>query len=211
MAKVDSNTQTSSSSSSSSSSLAVSKDDDEYIQTTTHNYVSRQAVIEGARQVELKGRGIIERGCHLDGRQAWIRIQRYTHLQANTRITPPTLPGSTKHVPVSIGSHTMLGHDCQIEAAAIGSHCWIGNHVKLGKRVIIKDCCIVADHVVLGDDTVIAPFTRISDQNNSTTSATGSPLWTPPNYVELPPSTALEMQERTMETYQAFVKQQASK
>jgi len=174
---------------------------DVYIQTTTHNYVSRKAVIEGARQVELKGRSIIEGGCKLDGSQTWIRVGRYTHIQMNTSIVPPPMPGSTtKYVPTLIGSHTIIGKNCQIQAAAIGSHCWVGNNVKLGRRVIIKDCCIISDNVDLGDDTVIAPFTLVQQ--------TGSYPWTPPNYVELPPSTALELQERTMETFQAMVKQQ---
>ena len=33
--------------------------EDGFIKTTTHNYVSRKATIDGAKQVEIKGRSII--------------------------------------------------------------------------------------------------------------------------------------------------------
>jgi len=85
---------------------------------------------------------------------------------------------------------------------------WIGNHVKIGKRCIIKDCCVIDDHVVLGDDTVIPPFTRVFydnvNQQQQQECLTVS-------QAELPPSMTVELQEKAMEQYDAFVNVQRAR
>jgi dynactin 5 len=218
-------------------------DDDLYIQTasSTQCFVSRRATLHGAHRVELKGRTIVEAGVVIRGDLASVRIGRYGHLGSGTTVTPaPQWPSennnnnnkatyttnsttdsnTTMFVPVTIGSHTMIGRDCRIEAAAIGSNCWIGDGVRLGKRVIVKDCCVIGGSgsgsdqpVVVSDDTVVPPFTRISissgtsaTSNRTTTSTTTPPLSL--SWMELPPSTAMEMQERSMEIYNDFCARQ---
>jgi dynactin-5 len=173
-----------------------------YIQTSTGNWVSRRAVIQNARHVELKGRSIVHADSQFkaaDSPTGWIRTGRYCHVGAGTIIQPAVLPPHHRdqHVPVTIGSHTIIRKNCHLQAAAVGSYCWIGCSVVLGPRVIIKDCCVIADNVNIPADTVIPPFTRV------TVASTGSSSRLV--FRELPPSTAHELQEQSMELYQNFV------
>jgi dynactin-5 len=179
-----------------------------YIQTSTGNWVSRRAIIENARHVELKGRSIVHADSQFkaaDSPTGWIRTGRYCHVGAGTTIQPAVLPAHHRdqHVPVTIGSHTIIRKNCHLQAAAVGSYCWIGHSVVLGPRVIVKDCCVIADNVTIPADTVIPPFTRV------TVAATGSSSDKQPTsrlvFRELPPSTAHELQEQSMEMYQNFV------
>lgn len=178
----------------------IQQGDDEspagYIKTTTHNFVSRTAQIDGAKQVEIRGRSILQEKVHVRGDLAIVRIGRYCEIDCQTLLEPPTHPlDISKRIPLVIGSHTHIGTDCQIHAAAIGSMVWIGNGVTLGPRVIVKDNCIIEDGVHLGADTVVPPFTRISAKN-------------PRLSTELPPSMAAHMQEISMDRYQDFKLQQ---
>ncbi len=163
-----------------------------YIKTTTHNFVSRQAKIDGAKQVEIKGRSVLQAGVHVRGDLAVVRIGRYCEIDDQTLLEPPPHPlDVAKRIPLVIGSHTHIGKECKIHAAAVGSMVWIGNAVTLGERVIVKDNCIIEDNVTLGADTVVPPFTRISAKNPL--------MWT-----ELPPSMAAHMQDVSLERYQEF-------
>jgi dynactin-5 len=170
-----------------------------YIKTTTHNYVSRKATIDGAKQVEIKGRSILQDGVHVRGDLAIVRIGRYCEIDSFTLLEPPMHPQmKEKYIPLVIGSHTHIGTHCKILAAAIGSMVWIGDHVQLGKRCIIKDNCVLEAGVVLGDDTVVPPFTRISVRN-------------PTMPQELPPSVAVQLQEISLDRYQEFKQAQRSR
>lgn len=169
-------------------------DDDGYIKTMTHNYVARKALVEGAKQVELKGRSILQEGVVVKGDLAVVRIGRYCEIDARSLLEPPVHPlNPTLRIPLVVGSHTHIGRDCQIRAASIGSMVWIGNGVTLGSRVIIKDNCILEDGVKLGADTVVPPFTRITADGLIR---------------ELPPSTSVHRQEVSLDRYQEFNKEQ---
>jgi dynactin 5 len=181
-----------------------------------------RAVVE--RDCTLRGDcGIIK-----VGRYVWLHPG--TTLQpSTTAATDNNAAASTnsKSVPMVIGSHTTVDRDCHIRAAAIGSYCWIGRRVRLGQRVIVKDCCVIQDDVVLGDDTVIPPFTLVQSttiakvmhpaqsalKSETAAAATHTELREAllarsraPTYwcAELPPSTATEMQERSIEQYATF-------
>jgi dynactin-5 len=172
-----------------------------YIKTTTHNYVSRKAIVDGAKQVEIKGRSILQEGVHVRGDLAIVRIGRYCELDADTTLQPPAHPlNPSKHIPLVIGSHTHIGSNCHIRAAAIGSMVWIGDNVTLGERVIVKDNCVLESGLKLGNDTVIPPFTRISDKPKHPTMRY--------MYQELPPSMAVQMQEVSLDRYQEFKQQE---
>jgi dynactin-5 len=163
-----------------------------FIKTTTHNYVSRKATIDGAKQVEIKGRSIIQDEVHVRGDLAIVRIGRYCVFEEGSLLEPPIHPfNNSKNIPVVIGSHTHIGSKCEIRAAAIGSMVWIGDNVKIGNRCIIKDNCIIESGISIGDDTIIPPFTRISAKIST-------------DYEELPPSVAVQLQEVSISNYDQF-------
>lgn len=96
--------------------------DDDYIKTTTHNYVSRKATVDGARRVEIKGRSILHKGVHVRGDLQIVKIGRYCEIGSSTTLEPPLVPyQKEKRVPMVIGSHTHIGENCEIHGAAIGS------------------------------------------------------------------------------------------
>mmetsp|Transcript_22599 Transcript_22599/g.49135 ORF Transcript_22599/g.49135 Transcript_22599/m.49135 type:complete len:189 (+) Transcript_22599:124-690(+) len=178
---------------------AVAAADDDYIKTMTHNFVSRKAVIEGAKRVEIKGRSILHQGVKVRGDLQIVKIGRYCEIGASTSLEPPENPfQQDKRVPMIIGSHTHIGKECSIRGAAIGSMVSIGDNVEIGKRCIIKDNCVIESNVVLGDDTVIPPFTLISTKN-------------PTFYQELPPSVAVLTQEVSLDRYSEFKQEQRGK
>lgn len=102
-----------------------------YIKTKTHNFVSRKAVVDGAKQVEIKGRSILEEGVRVRGDLQVVRIGRYCDVGKNTVLEPPVNPllqnsssennNKQKYIPLVIGSHTRIGENCLVYAAAIGS------------------------------------------------------------------------------------------
>ena len=107
-------------------------DDDTYIKTTTHNYVSRRAIIDGAKQVEIRGRSIIHEKVKVRGDLSIIKIGRYVEIGSSTLLEPSYNPynqdndnnnnnNNKKYIPMIIGSHTHIGKECTIQAAAIGS------------------------------------------------------------------------------------------
>jgi dynactin-5 len=162
----------------------------------THNYVSRAADFQGSQQIELRGRSIVQGKVVIRGDLAWVRVGRYTHVRAGSKVQPPPLPMTKQqeqqYAPVTIGAHTWIGENVYSEAAAIGSSCWIGNGVRLGPRVLLKDGCVVETGVSIPADTVVPPFTRVS-------SVDGRLEWK-----ELPPSITVELQERSRQFYHEF-------
>mmetsp|Transcript_13622 Transcript_13622/g.13387 ORF Transcript_13622/g.13387 Transcript_13622/m.13387 type:complete len:190 (+) Transcript_13622:51-620(+) len=175
------------------------EEEDTYFKTTTHNYASRKAIIDGAKQVEIKGRSIIHKGVKVRGDLQIIKIGRYVEINSSTLLEPSQNPyQKEKYIPMIIGSHTHIGKKCIIRAAAIGSMVWVGDNVKIGKRCIIKDNCIIESNIVLGDDTVLPPFTLLSSKD-------------PKSYQELPPSYAVETQEVSLDRYAEFKQQQRNK
>lgn len=97
--------------------------DDTYIKTTAHNYVSRRAIIDGAKQVEIRGRSIIHEKVKVRGDLSIIKIGRYVEIGPSTLLEPSQNPFNqdNKYIPMIIGSHTHIGKECTIQAAAIGS------------------------------------------------------------------------------------------
>ncbi|GAX19567.1 dynactin 5 [Fistulifera solaris] len=168
----------------------MTEHDDAYIVTTTsHCYISRQATLANAAQMELKGRSILHEGVQLHA----TRIGRFTHIQSHSQIQAPSVAGDA--IPVTIGAHTWIGRNVQSHAAAIGSYCHIGDHVRLGERVILKDAVIVAPQVHIPADTVIPPFTFVQENGN---------------WKELPPAILVELQEQCQRYYHEFCGQKGS-
>ena len=163
---------------------------DEYIKTASHNFVSRQAVVKGPEQVELKGKSVLKEGVVVRGDLGYrIQMGRYVTVEEETTLTPCDAP-------MVIRGHAVIGKSCDIQAASIGSFVRIGDCCKIGKRCFIKDACILEEGTILGDDTVVPPFSRVQGQ---------------PGLVveELPPSAAADLQDAALETYQSFVDEQS--
>ena len=173
-----------------------------FIRTTTNSYVSRGATLDGPKFVELKGRIVVHSGVRLHGDRAPIRIGRYGWLERNCVIEPPSLSMSdpAKCVPVTIGAHTVIGEGSTIQAAAVGSMCWVGRNVQAKSRCILKDCCFVEDNTVIPADTVVPPFHRAY-------TATDGRFCT----LALPPAVAVELQERAIRLYHEFAAAQRRK
>lgn len=161
-----------------------------YIKTATHNYVSRQAVVNNPSKVELKGKSVLKPGVKIRGDLAVIRMGRYCTIEERSDLSPPTL--GAKNVPMILRGNIVVGEDCKIEASAIGTNVFIGRKTKIGSRCIIKDCCWIEAGTVLGNDTVIPPFSRVRGD--------------PGRIIEsLPPSASLELQELAQNTYSDFL------
>jgi dynactin-5 len=117
----------------------------------------------------MKGKSIIHSGAHIRGDFQTVRIGRYCQIGENTILRPPSYQTSLnpqeeepiKFLPLTIGSHTRIGNNCVIEAAAIGASVYIGENCVISKRVIIKDCCYIEPGTVIAQDMVIPPFSRV--------------------------------------------------
>jgi dynactin 5 len=165
-------------------------EDEGYIKTATHNYVSRKALVENPAKVELKGKSVLQPGSKLRGDLAVIRIGRYCYVGHNTELSPAPLGNA--HVPMILRGNIRIGNDCKIEASALGTNVCIGARSIIGPRCIIKDNCYIDEDTVLASDTVIPPFSRVRGN--------------PAKVVDsLPPSAALELQEMAHGTYLDFV------
>jgi dynactin 5 len=161
-----------------------------YIKTATHSYVSRKAMVENPGKVELKGKSVLQPGSKLRGDLAVIRIGRYCYVGFNTELSPAPL--ATAHVPMILRGNVCIGNDCKIEASAVGTNVYIGARSIIGSRCIIKDNCYIEEGTVLASDTVIPPFSRVRGNPAKVVDA-------------LPPSAALELQEMAHDTYLDFV------
>jgi dynactin 5 len=185
-----------------------------YIQTSTQNYVSRKAVVEQPSRVELKGKSILEEGCILRGDLAVIRMGRYCYVGSRTELSPApadsednnaeTITATTTattdnrqklYIPMIVRGNVYIGPDCKIEASAIGTNVYIGARSCIGPRCILKDNVYVEEGTVLGSDTVIPPFSRVR----------GNPGKVVTSGESLPPSAAMELQELAHTTFHTFV------
>lgn len=178
--------------------MGEEENSDDYIRTASGNFVSRQATLQGAQHVELKGRTWVDAGVTLRGDLAAIRVGRYNSIGKNTVVAPPVLmPSATEpsYSPVSVGAHTTIGSDCDIQAAAIGSYNSIGNNVVLGPRVILKDAVVVVKGTKIPPDTVVPPFTLVKMSDDDDDAA--------PQLVHIPlsPATIPILQDAALDTY----------
>ncbi len=138
--------------------IEVSSED--FIFTSTGNVIARSAVIHNAKGLEVPGgRVVIGRGATLHAEAAPIQLQRYVHVGENTTLKPcQTFHEPIRTIPQTIGANTIIGDNCLIEAAVIGTGCRIGNNCKLSPRCILKDFVRVLDDSVVLADMVLPPF-----------------------------------------------------
>ncbi|CAM9149468.1 unnamed protein product [Choristocarpus tenellus] len=67
-----------------------------------------------------------------------------------------------RFTPLSVGSHTFIGKECVVEAAAIGCNVRIGDRCVIGRNCLIRDNCRMEPGSVLSEGTVVPPFTVLS-------------------------------------------------
>jgi dynactin-5 len=166
-----------------------------YIKTATHNYVSRQAIVDNPAQVELKGKCVLQPKSRLRGDLAIVRLGRYVIVNQDTVLEPARLD-QHKYVPMIVRGHVIIERDCHIQASAIGTNVFIGQCCKIGPRCIIKDNCWIERGTVLGADTVVPPYSRVKGDPGKVVQ-------------ELPPSAAVELQELAQVAYRDFLASQS--
>jgi dynactin-5 len=198
--------------------------EDGYIRTAAQNLVSRSATIWGARNVELRGKSVVEAAAEIRGGEGGgdggaaapgaagnssggkIRIGRYCHIGRGCVIEPAYVDDvsntdadvtARRRLPLVIGSNTSVGPNCLVRAAAIGSSVIIGRDCTLGNRSIVKDCCLVEDGTILPPDTVVPPFSVVRS------AIPGKSVGRIVD--ELPESCAVEIPARRLQEFGAFV------
>lgn len=137
---------------------------EDFILTSTGNIISRGAKINQTKTLEVPGgRVFIDQHVHIHSDIAPIQLQRYVYISQNTTLKPSqTLTEPVRAVPMTIGSHSFIGEDSTVEAAAIGVGCHIGNRCTIAKRCILKDYVKVLDDAVLPNDMVVPPFSIVA-------------------------------------------------
>ncbi|CAM9153909.1 unnamed protein product [Ascophyllum nodosum] len=139
--------------------------ENDYVKTSTGDLVSRKAQIYGSQNLYLKGKSIIMPGAIVRGELQSIRIGRYCVIGEGTVVRPAyrvEQDGSQlkcRFTPVAVGSHTMIGKDCVVEAAGIGCNVRIEDGCILGRNSFVRDNCQLLEGTVLPEGAVVPPFT----------------------------------------------------
>lgn len=146
----------------------------EYIRTETGNKICRNATIFGIQNIILKGKCIIRNEVIIRGdlrrsgvgNAISIAFGSYCYVGSRTIMKPPCkiYKGTFSYYPLKMGDHVIVGEDCLIEAASIGSFVDIGNRVIIGSFVVIKDCVFIEDDVVIPPYSVIPPFSVVTKE-----------------------------------------------
>jgi dynactin-5 len=171
----------------------------------THK-VSRKAHLYGAKNVEMKGKGIIYPHVMIRGDFGVpIRIGRYVSIGKGTILRPPSCyyyldqqQQQHKFLPMWIGSFTTIGQDCIIEASTIGESVKIGSNVILGKRSVLKDCVYVESNTIVPPDMILPPFSIVS----------GTPARIMSNNRQVPESALTDFATDATNLYNSFVDDQ---
>lgn len=137
---------------------------EEFIFTSTGNVIARSAVIHNAKGLEVPGgRVFVDKEVTLHADIAPIQLHRYVHIGPSTILKPcQTFYEPIRSIPQSIGANTIIGDNCVIEAAVIGTGCHIGNNCKISSRCILKDHVRVMDNTTILADMVIPPFAIVA-------------------------------------------------
>jgi carbonic anhydrase/acetyltransferase-like protein (isoleucine patch superfamily) len=162
----------------------------DYIQTTlTHNYISRRAMIDNSKHVEMKGRSIIYPDVHIRNNMKHhhctiIRIGRYCHIQSNTviyqhppprRVQPRGMDDDDDEndnddhddddldtTTTAITTNTTTNTSRRRISMTIGSHTMIGSHCRIAITAAIGSNCSIGDYVTIGHHVSIKDNCRIA-------------------------------------------------
>ncbi len=136
----------------------------EYIRTTGSNYVSREASVLGARNVNLKGRCIIFPKAVLRGEMAPLRVGRYCIVNRKAVLQPgySILGGICRFTPLVVGSYTVIGEGAIVSAASVGAFVRVGEGCVLCNGCVVKDNCVIEAGAVVPEGMVVPPFSRVT-------------------------------------------------
>lgn len=137
---------------------------DEFIITSTRNIISRKCNIQKPSALEIpSGRCFIGHGVTIRADLAPIQVQKYSFVEEDTVLQPCSTAGeNARPIPLTIGSHCLIGKRCTIEAAVIGMGCTVGDDCQLSPRCILKDFVKVVKGAVVPQDMVCPPFSIIA-------------------------------------------------
>jgi dynactin-5 len=137
---------------------------EEYIVTSTQNIISRKCNIQKPSALEIpSGKCFISHGVTIRADLAPIQIQKYSFIEEDTVLQPCSTTGeNARPIPLTIGSHCLIGKRCTIEAAVIGMGCTVGDDCHLSPRCILKDFVKVVKGAVVPSDMVCPPFSIIA-------------------------------------------------
>ncbi len=139
---------------------------EDYIITNTNNIICREADVHKPQALEIpNGRVYIGPKVTIHADLAPVQINKYSFIDEGAILKPGDFvnkDGTTRYITQTIGSHTYIGTNCTIEAAAIGMGCFISKNCIISKRVILKDYVLVLENTVICCDMVIPPFSIVS-------------------------------------------------
>ena len=153
------------------------------------------------------------------------KVQNVNDSSSNPDASRPVGTVVTATATSTIGSYTMIGHNCiiSINHLTIGNQVLIGDHVTIGNNVTIKDNCIIESCTMIPPYTIIPPFTYCYNSNHSKNNAKASHdiattqesdrssrrhVRLVMNVAALPPSMTPVRQELAMTTYNTLARQQ---
>jgi carbonic anhydrase/acetyltransferase-like protein (isoleucine patch superfamily) len=153
------------------------------------------------------------------------KVQNVNDSSSNPDANRPVGTVVTATATSTIGSYTMIGHNCiiSINHLTIGNQVLIGDHVTIGNNVTIKDNCIIESCTMIPPYTIIPPFTYCYNSNHSKKNVKASHdvettqesdrssrrhVRLVMDVAALPPSMTPVRQELAMMTYNTLARQQ---
>eukprot|EP00903_Cladosiphon_okamuranus_P017510 g16128.t1 len=139
--------------------------EEDYVKTSTGDFVFKKAHVHGSQNLYLKGKSIIMPGAIIRGELQAIKIGRYCFIGEDTVIRPAyrieqeEANLKCRFTPLSVGNHTYIGKNCVIESAGIGCNVRIEDGCVLGRNSFVRDNCHLLAGTVLQEGAVVPPFT----------------------------------------------------
>eukprot|EP00752_Nemacystus_decipiens_P003797 g3493.t1 len=139
--------------------------EEDYVKTSTGDFVFKKAHVHGSQNLYLKGKSIILPGAIIRGELQAIRIGRYCFIGEDTVIRPAYRIEQEdsnlkcRFTPLSVGNHTYIGKNCVVESAGIGCNVRVEDGCVLGRNSFVRDNCHLLAGTVLPEGAVVPPFT----------------------------------------------------
>ncbi|KNC27549.1 hypothetical protein FF38_12868, partial [Lucilia cuprina] len=131
----------------------------EYAYSKTGNVISKSAKIRGAQFVVNKGYSFIGNNVEIRGDKnngkPVISWGIHVILDDECIIQPATR--QDKFYPLIIGQNVYIGKKTKLEAASVGSHVVIGENCEIGNLAVIRDCTIILPNTKVPPGMVIGP------------------------------------------------------